>query len=133
MTKFNSLLIARNHFLIHKMQKVSINLFIIIKPFIDMNQDPSKMIVLEEKIIGLLNKLKENHLSINKYKDSNESLTDENTILKKKLLNLEEENKSLKIANNLLGSKDDKSFAKIKINNLIKEVDQCIRHLSEIE
>ena len=53
------------------MQKVSINLFIIIKPFIDMNQDPSKMIVLEEKIIGLLNKLKENHLSINKYKDSN--------------------------------------------------------------
>ena len=51
LTKFNSLLIARNHFLIHKMQKVSINLFIIIKPFIDMNQDPSKMIVLEEKII----------------------------------------------------------------------------------
>ena len=56
-----------------------------------------------------------------------------NKILKKKLLNLEEENKSLKIANNLLGSKDDKSFTKIKINNLIKEVDQCIQHLSEIE
>mgnify|MGYP001208645182 FL=1 len=115
------------------MQKVSINLFLLIKPFIDMNQDPSKMIVLEERIIGLLNKLKENHLSINKYKDSNESLTDQNKILKKKLLNLEEKNKSLKIANNLLGSKDSKSFAKIKISNLIKEVDQCIRNLSEIE
>ena len=96
------------------MQKVSINLFIIIKPFIDMNQDPSKMIVLEEKIIGLLNKLKENHLSINKYKDSNESLTDQNKILKKKLLNLEEENKSLKIANNLLGSKDENHLPKLK-------------------
>ena len=115
------------------MQKVSINLIIIIILFIDMNHDPSKMIVLEEKVIGLLNKLKENHLSINKYKDSNESLTDQNKILKKKLLNLEEENKSLKIANNLLGSKDNKSFTKIKISNLIKEVDQCIRHLSEIE
>ena len=98
-----------------------------------MNQKPSKMLVLEEKIIGLLNKLKENHLSIIKFKDSNEKLNDQNIILKEKLLNLEEENKSLKIANNLLGSKDDKSFTKIKINNLIKEVDQCIRHLSEIE
>ena len=85
-----------------------------------MNQNPSKMIVLEEKIIGLLNKLKENHLNINNYIDSNESLTDQNKILKEKLLNLEEENKSLKIANNLLGSKDDKSYVKIKISNLIK-------------
>ena len=100
---------------------------------LDMNQKTSKMIVLEEKIIGLLNKLKENHLSLNKYIDSNESLTDQNKILKKKLLNLEEENKSLKIANNLLGSKDEKSFTKIKISNLIKEVDQCIQHLSELE
>ena len=98
-----------------------------------MNQNPSKMIVLEEKIIGLLNKLKENHLNINNYIDSNESLTDQNKILKEKLLNLEEENKSLKIANNLLGSKDDKSYVKIKISNLIKEVDQCIQHLSDIE
>lgn len=98
-----------------------------------MNQKTSKMIVLEEKIIGLLNKLKENHLSLNKYIDSNESLTDQNKILKKKLLNLEEENKSLKIANNLLGSKEEKSFTKIKISNLIKEVDQCIQHLSELE
>ena len=98
-----------------------------------MNQKTSKMIVLEEKIIGLLNKLKENHLNINNYIDSNESLTDQNKILKEKLLNLEEENKSLKIANNLLGSKDDKSYVKIKISNLIKEVDQCIQHLSDIE
>ena len=98
-----------------------------------MNQKPSKMLVLEEKIIGLLNKLKENHLSINKYKDSNEKLNDQNIILKEKLLNLQEENKSLKIANNLLGSKDEKSYSKIKIRNLIKEVDQCIQHLSEIE
>ena len=50
-----------------------------------MNQNPSKMIVLEEKIIGLLNKLKENHLNINKYIDSNESLTNQNKILKKKI------------------------------------------------
>ena len=59
------------------------------KSVLDMNQKTSKMIVLEEKIIGLLNKLKENHLNLNKYIDSNESLTDQNKILKKKLLNLE--------------------------------------------
>lgn len=98
-----------------------------------MNQNQSQMIVLEEKIIGLLNKLKENHLTINKFKDSNKNIINENETLKKKLLDLKEENKSLKIANNLLGSKDTKSYTKIKISNLIKEVDQCIQHISEIE
>ena len=80
-----------------------------------MDQKPSKMLVLEEKIIGLLNKLKENHLSINKYKDSNESLTDQNKILKEKLLNLEEENKSLKLQIIYLEVRMKNHYSKIKI------------------
>ena len=46
--------------------------------------------------------------------------------------NLKEENKSLKIANNLLGSNEGKTQTKAKINSLIKEVDYCISQLSEM-
>jgi hypothetical protein len=45
---------------------------------------------------------------------------------------LKEENKSLRIANNLLGSNEGKTQTKTKINSLIKEVDYCIQQLSEI-
>ena len=45
---------------------------------------------------------------------------------------LQKENKSLKIANNLLGSNEGKSQTKTKINGLIKEVDDCINQLSEM-
>jgi hypothetical protein len=45
---------------------------------------------------------------------------------------LQNENKSLKIANNLLGSNEGKSQAKTKINSLIKEVDYCIQQFTEM-
>jgi hypothetical protein len=48
------------------------------------------------------------------------------------MVQLREENKSLKIANNLLGSTEGKTQAKTKINSLIKEVDTCIQQLSEM-
>lgn len=96
----------------------------------DKNQN---LIVLEEKVILLINRLKQNYLDIKNLSDELEKLSLIKKELDRDVLLLKEENKSLKIANNLLGSKDDKSFTKIKINNLIKEVDQCIRHLSEIE
>ena len=60
------------------------------------------------------------------------SLVQENKILKDKILKLEDDNKSLKVANNLLGSNEGKSQTKTKINNLIKEVDYCIQQLSEM-
>ncbi len=45
---------------------------------------------------------------------------------------LESENKSLKIANNLLGSNEGNQETKSKINSLIKEVDFCIQQVSEM-
>ena len=89
--------------------------------------------ILEEKIIALLNKLKENHHDLIKSKDLQSSLELENKILKDKILKLEDDNNSLKVANNLLGSSQGKSQTKTKINNLIKEVDYCIQQLSEID
>ena len=97
-----------------------------------MNEINQPIKILEEKIIVLLNKLKENHLDLVKFKDLQTSLVQENKILKDKILKLENDNKSLKVANNLLGSNEGKSQTKTKINNLIKEVDYCIQQLSEM-
>ncbi len=97
-----------------------------------MNNAVQPIKILEEKIIVLLNKLKENHLDLVKFKDLQTSLVQENKILKDKILKLEDDNKSLKVANNLLGSNEGKSQTKTKINNLIKEVDYCIQKLSEM-
>ena len=97
-----------------------------------MDQKPLAIATLEEKIIGLLNRLKENHLNLTQLKVSNDTLIQQNKSLEEKILHLKEENKSLKIANNLLGSSEGKTQTKTKINNLIKEVDYCLQQLSEM-
>ena len=97
-----------------------------------MNQNLQSIKILEQKIIALLNKLKENHLNIIKSKDLQIALELENKILKDKVLKLEDDNKSLRVANYLLGSSDGKSQTRIKINNLIKEVDYCIQQISSM-
>jgi len=43
----------------------------------------------------------------------------------------EEKFKSLKMASTMLGSETNKTEAKLKINALIRELDQCIVQLSE--
>ena len=88
---------------------------------------------MEEKVILLLNRLKENHLNLDRLIKNTEELKSNNELLKNKLITLEEQNKSLMITNNLLGSKENKTIAKRKINKLIKEVEGCIFQLSEIK
>lgn len=44
---------------------------------------------------------------------------------------LKTEQHSLKIANSLLGSEDNKRDTKLKINSLIREIDYCIAQLSD--
>jgi len=88
--------------------------------------------VLEEKIVQLLNKLKENHLLINQLKATNLELEQASTSMKSQVSELKMENDSLKMANSLLGSKESKAITKRKINSLIKEVDFCIQQLSEV-
>lgn len=88
--------------------------------------------VLEERIVLLLNRLKENHLLINQLKTDKEQLLRENTLLQKQILEFKSDNDALKMANSLLGSKESKANTKRKIMSLIKEVDFCIHQLSEI-
>ena len=44
---------------------------------------------------------------------------------------LKQREESLKIANTIVGSKEDKHFTKLKINTLIRDIDKCIIQLSE--
>ena len=97
-----------------------------------MDSNASGISILESKIIILLNKLKENHLNLKTLQERNSLLEMQKMELDDQMKNLKEENKSLKIANNLLGSNEGKTQTKAKINSLIKEVDCCISQLSEM-
>lgn len=89
--------------------------------------------VLEERIVQLLNKLKENYLLINKLKTDNQQLEQVSSSLKIEISDIKKDNDSLRMANSLLGSKESKAITKRKITSLIKEVDFCIHQLSEIK
>ena len=44
---------------------------------------------------------------------------------------LEKKYESLRVANAIVGSKEDKHITKLKINTLIREIDKCIVQLSD--
>ena len=67
----------------------------------------------------------ENSKIINELNLKDESLVKKSDELK----DWKEKYRSLKMANTFLGS-NDKSLTKLKINNLIKELDKCILNLS---
>lgn len=90
------------------------------------------LVLLEERIVQLLNKLKENHLLISQLSEEKQGLEKQNLDYKEKVSYLKSENDSLKVANSLLGSEESKAVTKRKINSLIKEVDFCIHQLTEI-
>lgn len=98
-----------------------------------MDAKRNSMAILEQKIIELLNKMKSQHLTISQLTAQNAQLKKEHENLYATILEIKEQNKSLTIANNLLGSNEGKSITKNKLNRLIKEVDACIDQLSEVE
>ena len=89
--------------------------------------------VLEKKLILLLNKLKENHLELNKMSIKLNDYKQNELELKNKFIKIKNENNSLKIDNNLLGNSESKSYTQRKINKIINEIDKCINSLSEIK
>lgn len=86
---------------------------------------------LENRISKLLHKyeaLKQNYDSL---QEELTAVTGENNRLKEDLENSEGRIQTLKAANAMLGSKDYKTETKLKLNSLIREIDQCIVQLSE--
>lgn len=65
---------------------------------------------LKEELAKSKHSTKDLELSVNEWKDKYESL---------------------KLANSMIGSNTNKTEAKLKINTLIRELDECIAQLSE--
>lgn len=86
---------------------------------------------LENRIRELLGKhqdLRRENRSLNQELSR---LREENRQLQKGLETSENNIQTVKAANALLGSNDYKKETKLKINGLIREIDQCIVQLSE--
>lgn len=86
---------------------------------------------LENRVGNLIQKY--DNLKLSKLK-----LEEELTVLKSKQSHFvkeidkwQEECNSLKLANSMLGSEEYKRDTKLKINELVREIDKCITQLSE--
>ena len=86
---------------------------------------------LENKISKLLHKmdlLQQSRLNLER---EMESLRSDYEAAQRSVEEWEEKYKSLKLANTMLGSETSKTEAKLKINQLIRELDHCIVQLAE--
>ncbi len=81
-----------------------------------------------EKLFGKINSLQKNNqdlkIELSKTTQIIQNQSHEIEALKKQY-------DTLKIANALLGSEDNKRDTKLKINSLIREIDYCIAQLSD--
>ena len=84
---------------------------------------------IEKNVILLLNKLKDNYLLIQSLQSKLKELESSNSNFIEEISLLKQKNKSLSLANSLLGSDENKGDTKDKINTLIKEIDTCLNQL----
>jgi len=84
---------------------------------------------IEKNVILLLNKLKDNYLLIQSLQSKLKELESSNSNFIEEISLLKQKNKSLSLANSLLGSDENKGDTKDKINSLIKEIDRCLNQL----
>lgn len=84
---------------------------------------------IEKNVILLLNKLKDNYLLIQSLQSKLKELESTNSNFIEEISLLKQKNKSLSLANSLLGSDENKGDTKDKINSLIKEIDRCLNQL----
>lgn len=86
---------------------------------------------LENKISKLLHRYTILEQEKSSLEIENLSLKDERTNFQLENDKLKETCNSLKLANSMLGSDQHKRDTKLKINALVREIDQCISQLSE--
>ena len=95
----------------------------------------SDLTEIVDNLEGKIEKLLQNY---KKLEQRQQNLQEELTTLRSEKQELQESLEAsnnrvqtLKAANALLGSNDYKKETKLKINSLIRDIDQCIVHLSE--
>jgi chromosome segregation ATPase len=96
------------------------------------------MSVIAEIIDTLENKIEKLFVKLNSFEKNNQELKIEMTKAAGIIQNQSDEidalkakYDTLKMANTLLGSEDNKRDTKLKINSLIREIDYCIAQLSD--
>lgn len=96
------------------------------------------MSVIAEIIDTLENKVGKLFIKIKSLEKTNQDLKIELTnaaaiiqTQSQEIESLKKQYETLKIANTLLGSDDNKRDTKLKINSLIREIDYCIAQLSD--
>ena len=94
-----------------------------------MNHSEEQVREIEKNVILLLNKLKDNHLLIQSLQSKLKELESSNSSFSEEINSLKQKNKSLSVANSVLGSGENKEETKDKINSLIKEINTCINQL----
>ncbi len=108
-----------------------LTLWVIVLNFELMSEVVELVDSLENKISKLLHEmeiLKKDNLQL---VEEMALLSDKKSDLEKTILSWEEKYHSLKLANSILGSNENKTETKLTINTLIREIDHCIAQLSE--
>jgi chromosome segregation ATPase len=86
---------------------------------------------LENKLSKLISKMQSLESTIGNLKQELELSTSSIQQKASEIERLTKQYETLKIANSLLGSDDNKRDTKLKINSLIREIDYCIAQLSD--
>jgi hypothetical protein len=95
-----------------------------------MQELASRLKDIELKIKALIEANNKMQAAVQVKNDAIIAIQNDNNDLKTALRFKEEELVALKTANAMLGSDDYKTKTKLKINALVKEIDQCINQLA---
>lgn len=96
-----------------------------------MTQNQFKLDEIKLKVAKLLSELNAKKIREKELEKQNLELKNSIENQKKSILILEERNKIIKLAESLSNSKSDIQELKKKVNEYIKEIDECIRLLSD--
>ena len=97
-----------------------------------MTKSNQRVAQLEQNIVLLLNKLKDNHYALESLRQQLEDNQSKLKEIEEEKQALKKENDSLTMANSLLGSNESNATTKHKINALIQQVDTCIDQLQQL-
>ena len=86
---------------------------------------------LQSKLTRLLSKYELLQIENQQLLEKSEKLVLEVQEKQESISSIEDRYESLRIANAIVGSKEDKHTTKLKINTLIREIDKCIAQLDE--
>lgn len=86
---------------------------------------------LENRVSKMLHRLEVLEQKNQQLRQELANSKEESQRLQQQISQWEEKYKSLKIANSMLGSDNNKKEAKLKINTLIRQIDHCIAQLAE--